>query len=109
MSPESADKKQREVEAYFKFRQEAPPPPPPSCPSRYLKGKRDPNYEHRIRKSASQGQIMNRQKSYSDGDDEDDNVDQIFESLFKASGTPSLFERELNCLKPVCRVVGLTH
>jgi len=75
MSPSSANQKQREVEAYFTAQQEQQKRDAP-------KGKRGGNH---LRKSASLGRLMHRQMSISDGDDD---VDQIFESLFKASGTP---------------------
>lgn len=78
MSPDSAKKKQKEVEDYFKqlTQQEHISP---------KKGRGNPNTNKsaHIRKSASQGKLLSRQRSLSDGEED---VDQIFESLFKASG-----------------------
>ena len=92
MSPESVDKKTRAVESYFKFpgeksQVEVAPPTKIVSRGRYARGgKKDEQYHMKIRKSASQGEIMNRQRSFSDPDEDEEDVDSIFESLFKASG-----------------------
>ena len=70
MSPDSADRKQRELAAYFQQQQQ-------ELQNSGITG-------GKLRKSASHSKIMHRQRSLSDGDED---VDAIFESLFKASGT----------------------
>ncbi|CAG7700241.1 unnamed protein product [Allacma fusca] len=63
MSPDSAEKKQRDLEAYFA-------------------GDKKSSKSSQLRKSASHSKLMHRQRSLSDGEED---VDEIFESLFKAS------------------------
>ncbi|ODM96159.1 hypothetical protein Ocin01_10519 [Orchesella cincta] len=71
MSPDSAEKKQRELATYFKQQQQQEF----LMQSAGITG-------GKLRKSASHSKIMHRQRSLSDGDED---VDAIFESLFKAS------------------------
>jgi hypothetical protein len=85
MSPDSANKKQREIETYFRQQQQ-----------QQLKEEKQrlqaasvvSKAGSQLRKSASHSKIMSRQRSLSDGEED---VDKIFESLFKASGTRSMF------------------
>jgi hypothetical protein len=90
MSPESVDKKTRAVQSYFKFPGEEKGTTASTAEvlrPRYARaGKKSEVYKGQIRKSASQGKIMNRQRSFSDPDEDEEDVDSIFESLFKASG-----------------------
>ena len=74
MSPDSAAEKQRELEAYFKGQSSNNSGSPKTS-------KQDKSLQ--LRKSASHSKIMHRQRSLSDGEED---VDEIFESLFKSSG-----------------------
>lgn len=79
MSPDSADRKQRELATYFKQQHEQ------FLQQQQQGGGISGMSGGKLRKSASHSKIMHRQRSLSDGDED---VDAIFESLFKASGTP---------------------